>query len=228
MLHAQSKADKFINSLQLSPKSARFYAKHVKSICIESNIELSLEDLFQGLQLFKGMTELMLWCKIQGDLAAHTSLIKSFTNNVKVKSMSMAMEKIGFLPRPDFSHTLFSDITHLIIVDKGWETWGGWSKLNNLTHLGLVTHADEVPLWAVNRILSDCRKLKILLLLVADSTESRIEMEVCIKDPRVIVISTEWATGQERTTRYRREGYSMWAEGEFMIQLATGKIWTGT
>lgn len=234
ILNTQSKANKFIKSLQISKKPKAFYAEHVKSFCVNSNILLNTQDVFKALLLFDTMTELVLWCKLEGEPAAHARIINKWTDKAKITRISTPMGHINHVPRPNFIHALFSNISHLLIVDKTWGNRTGWKELRGLTHLAFVTHSEDNQYpRTIRSILAECHKLKMLLLLVTDEyghLTVRREVEE-VRDARLAIVPIEWEPASERMRKCcgKDEGIklSIWLEGQMLVELQSGTVWTG-
>ncbi|KAJ7290113.1 hypothetical protein C8J57DRAFT_1492855 [Mycena rebaudengoi] len=73
---------------------------------------------------------------------------------------------------PDFSHSLFSSITHLALTDINIsaysdESWKSLASLPSLTHLGFDAYSG-VPARLLHVLLEEPKRLQVLILIVAD------------------------------------------------------------
>ncbi|KAJ6587590.1 hypothetical protein DFH09DRAFT_230789 [Mycena vulgaris] len=86
---------------------------------------------------------------------------------------------------PDFSHALFSTITHLEISEptpSDWGTWSGLTHMLKLTHLALEHVGSDVYMGA----LRNCKSLAVLLCISWGSAEFGSDNFL---DPRFVALS---------------------------------------
>ncbi|KAJ7617182.1 hypothetical protein FB45DRAFT_933585 [Roridomyces roridus] len=123
-----------------------------------------------------------------------------------------------FEPTPvDFSHALFSHVTHLEIFDRSMTvdlpSWSGLASIPHLTHLAL----DEVDfLSIVSELLGMCASLRVLIILVpASSTIPDVSLDFR-RDPRLVVMQCseyikDWHMGA-------LTGVDFWSRAEDFVE----------
>ncbi|KAJ7121091.1 hypothetical protein C8R44DRAFT_171875 [Mycena epipterygia] len=134
-----------------------------------------------------------------------------------------------FYPAPvDFTHALFTHITHLYLLDNledNWDDWKGLALLSNLTHLAFLL---DVSLPIFRGALTTCPSLKALVLLLgqfSDFDHIR-ELETLVSlvdDPRFVAMESlyfqdDWQIGA-------RGGENFWVRAEnFIARRLAGEI----
>ncbi|KAJ7463578.1 hypothetical protein FB451DRAFT_1264943 [Mycena latifolia] len=125
----------------------------------------------------------------------------------------------------DFSHPLFSQITHLDVsmFHMPWGTWAtGLALLPQLTHLSF--HHPHPPHSACQHILQGCERLQVFVLLYRVQYYVALNLmarEQLATDPRFIMLSVEsasddWVVGA-------RTGEDFWVRAEALLKEKTGK-----
>lgn len=111
-------------------------------------------------------------------------LISSF----RLQRLSLSLNTV--FGTPDFRQPFFLTITHLHVLDlpPHWNKWKGFDRLPSLTHLAFSRwsyHPDSIA--ALHRILSQCKRLQHLILVVVGSWfKSPVTFDKkIIDDPRV-------------------------------------------
>ncbi|KAJ7183009.1 hypothetical protein C8R43DRAFT_18469 [Mycena crocata] len=121
-------------------------------------------------------------------------------------------------PRIDFTHRVFSQITHLQLFDTRLHQVDGISAglatMPQLTHLSF-DHA-YVPLWCI--LLSTCASLRVLIALCSKSAldDADPDMQQLAQDPRFVFMAcpeyvADWQTGA-------LTGVDFWSRAESFIE----------
>ncbi|KAF7366315.1 hypothetical protein MSAN_00887700 [Mycena sanguinolenta] len=126
-----------------------------------------------------------------------------------------------FPQSPDFSHPLFSRITHLQLWDNhtGWKYWSGLATLPNLTHLAFGTTR---TLAIFQNMLTACSALQALVFTYS-RVESGAGLESLAHDVRFVCIPkppfmSDWQIGA-------RGGDDFWVRAEnFIARRSCGEI----
>ncbi|KAJ7118259.1 hypothetical protein C8R44DRAFT_190392 [Mycena epipterygia] len=92
----------------------------------------------------------------------------------------------------DFSHPLFSNITHLALYNSGsrdWNAWSGLAQLPCLTHLSF--HNSPVDPTFCQEALMHCKSLEILAICVENHNADRRSPDYATAaiDPRFVILA---------------------------------------
>ncbi|KAJ6472335.1 hypothetical protein C8R47DRAFT_1324713 [Mycena vitilis] len=123
--------------------------------------------------------------------------------------------------RMDFSRPLFSQITHLNILDwrdEGWPTWSGLADMPMLSHVSFSYH-DFVPYRICKGALVNCKGLQVLVVVGLDTSLLRrfAEQQADLgDDPRFVTVLVadevmDWKVGA-------RGGLDYWDVAEKMVK----------
>ncbi|KAJ7123276.1 hypothetical protein C8R43DRAFT_1241164 [Mycena crocata] len=125
-------------------------------------------------------------------------------------------------PKIDFSYPLFSQITHLDILDwdDHWPFYSDIAKMPALTHVSLSYH-QSIPRDICRGVLGHCKKLKVLVIVPSSrrilksfSREPRIAD--LLTDPRfVLVLVTDDLENWEISAR---GGDDYWAIADTIVE----------
>ncbi|KAJ6571098.1 hypothetical protein B0H19DRAFT_1064214 [Mycena capillaripes] len=128
-------------------------------------------------------------------------------------------------PAIDFTHPLFTSITHLYLMDRFIPTHSQVTALPSLTHLCL----NETVSWKVFRdLLLECKTLELLVnlwpsYLRAHAQQSTIKLPFA--DPRFVVASMDFASYRWDWEAGAERGADFWAAAEdFVTQKRRGEI----
>ncbi|KAJ6481934.1 hypothetical protein C8R45DRAFT_1003500 [Mycena sanguinolenta] len=140
-----------------------------------------------------------------------------------LRRLSTKLAYLFRLVRIDFTHSLFSRITHLELRDglegAGWEELKGLTTIPNLTHLAFLM---EKSLSIFQNILAGCPGLQVLIYLYFHSNPGR-GLGSLAHDTRFVCIPapsfyTDWQIGA-------RGGDDFWVRAEnFIAQRNSGEI----
>jgi hypothetical protein len=93
-----------------------------------------------------------------------------------LRRLSLALRQSFQFPWPnsfDGGHSLFSQITHLGILDKqvqvdDWRTWSGLAQIPRLTHLSALSYMSES---VSHGVLKHCKFLEVLVFICNDQEQ---------------------------------------------------------
>ncbi|KAJ7872695.1 hypothetical protein B0H13DRAFT_2059132 [Mycena leptocephala] len=124
-------------------------------------------------------------------------------------------------PNPfDGGHSLFSQITHLGILDKqvqvdDWRTWSGLAQIPRLTHLSALSYMSES---VSHGVLKHCKFLEVLVFICNDQeqfdqNQARAELT---DDPRFVMLVvtdrlSDWEMGA-------RGGEDYWVRASALVR----------
>ncbi|KAJ6623343.1 hypothetical protein B0H10DRAFT_809609 [Mycena sp. CBHHK59/15] len=122
------------------------------------------------------------------------------------------------LPAPDFTHALFSHITHLDIAEEGSDpTWAGLALIPTLTHLSF--RLSSFPRLNSRAILDNCSSVKVLVIVWPNQAylNTYAPAFADVKDRRFVMLLVpdyyvDWAIGA-------RGGEDYWVRAEEIVQL---------
>ncbi|KAJ6493186.1 hypothetical protein C8R45DRAFT_1136197 [Mycena sanguinolenta] len=189
-------------------------SRYIKKLCI-SYAEFPRRSLDPILVNGSAVQDLAL-------VGAHSGLAP-FLSRMPLRRLST---ELAYLFRPacfDFTHPLFSRITHLELTDDleiaRWEDWRGLTTIPNLTHLAFLM---QKSLLIFQNILTACPGLQVLIFLYFYSNPgsglwslAHDARFVCIRGPSFY---TDWETGA-------RGGDDFWVRAEkFIAQRNSGEI----
>ncbi|KAL0952094.1 hypothetical protein HGRIS_008727 [Hohenbuehelia grisea] len=177
----QPTASQFLVAIQL--KQAGFFA-NVKALCI--GYHLGAELASKVLAVCTRVEELACWVPTH-KLSTRLD-ISPCRLSIRIADSHF---ELPFKPEPapDFSTSLYSNVTHLEFMDdiQQWNGWDHFDRIPKLTHLSLSwTDEGNDPSTLVTRILASCPKLQILLLLL-DKHEHESGLAL-FGSPRVVVM----------------------------------------
>ncbi|KAG6817130.1 hypothetical protein H0H87_012321 [Tephrocybe sp. NHM501043] len=157
----------FLYAIQCRPEG--FFSETVKSLCIPADIDAN--QALQILTVCQGVINLAYWISGPPDLPqsiskSHFSAISSLRpNRLSINAAGL----FGSSKPPDLTHTFFSRVTHLEIVDWPYPAISKFELLPSLTHLALDLQGyDEETVREICCILKSCNQLRALLCLVED------------------------------------------------------------
>ncbi|KAF8168488.1 hypothetical protein B0H34DRAFT_685712 [Crassisporium funariophilum] len=201
--------DNFLQYPFRSKRSA-YFRQHVKTLCISKGVDPSI--CTRILNVCSNTIHVACWVEKPscGQMAAaqthHPFPIPSLVSP-RLKRVSMCIQG-GILPLyrgPAFDisvHAPFASLTHLEVLDTSLalvrNPFSGYYRLPNLTHLAMNSWAtfDEA-----HRILLECKRLKVLLLLAGESMRARSTQDFLtirgMLDRRLVVlplrrVTTDW------------------------------------
>lgn len=103
----------------------------------------------------------------------------------------------------DFSHPLFSHITHLALFDYvALHDWLEWSGLSQIPHLSHLSFNQNYSARIFDGVLESCRALKVLAVIDRNATKlpGYLVAENFVRDPRFVLLAPspsrdDWAEG---------------------------------
>ncbi|KAJ7620411.1 hypothetical protein FB45DRAFT_1094550 [Roridomyces roridus] len=125
---------------------------------------------------------------------------------------------------PDFTHRLFSHITHLEIFDRprtlDWTVWSGLASLPHLTHLAFNS---EQFIYIFPDLLHACRALRVLALVVTGKRVESPVPPVLLEDVRFVwMICAEYVKDWHAGAFIGRD---FWTRAEEFIHMRrTGEV----
>jgi len=191
-----------VHNLLLPPWISSEDATAVLSACT------SIEDLWLGLGSGSG-----------GEML-------SVIEDLPLKRLYCCVEDIfGPLQQIDFTHRLFTRITHFEIFDGNIEPeiWHGLALLPHLTHLCFT---DERFTDICLTLLTTCKSLRVLVVLqptLRALIAEHPDEEKLSKDPRFVAMDCEWETKDWRMGAHT--GIDYWSRAEdFIAKRRSGEI----
>ncbi|KAJ7096918.1 hypothetical protein C8R44DRAFT_989174 [Mycena epipterygia] len=124
---------------------------------------------------------------------------------------------------PDFTHPLFTQITHLAVHEyagSSWETWSGLAQMSYLTHLSFLDNvftrdSDDT---VYRNALMHCKSLQVLAMHCREEHMRQLtpHYRAVAFDPRFVIVSikhpgTEWQIGA-------RGGEDHWVRAERLVK----------
>ncbi|KAF7366317.1 hypothetical protein MSAN_00887900 [Mycena sanguinolenta] len=172
-------------------------SQYVENLCVAHIlVRSSLRHLLRILARCSSIRNLVL-------VGNHSDLLPSLSA-LPLRRLSANLSK-AFPSGIDFTHPVFSRITHLHSFDRlhdaQWEEWRGLAAIPNLTHLAFQRQRN---LWIYPNVLSACRQVQVLIHL-----ESRLRtpeivpqsvIDALAHDTRFVSmpappITTDWQIG---------------------------------
>ncbi|KAJ6504505.1 hypothetical protein DFH09DRAFT_1201308 [Mycena vulgaris] len=197
----------------MDAKSASFFQAHVRHVQFTGYFPP--QRMEKVLSVCKNVVNISLSDAIHWETPTLLRLLKA----LPLQQLSVKLQQL--FPDPlavDFSHTMFSNITHLEICDRvrGWETsWPGLALIPRLTHLSVDN--DTIPNPIYQDVLECCKDLQVLVLvyetrmsLVARAL-ARAELAT---DPRFVMLV--WSS-RRRWAEGVRTGDDCWARAEALV-----------
>ncbi|KAJ6566587.1 hypothetical protein B0H19DRAFT_1374097 [Mycena capillaripes] len=142
----------------IATKPAAFFHQNVKHLAVNNNVPRVDVD---RIAVCTGIINLALF---NGD--SDPSMIP-YIEIIRPQRLSANMKKL-FGGDPDFTHSLFSNITHLDISDVFGLTWEVWHKLAvlpRLTHLSFNYSDEALPAALFHTVLAECKLLEALVIV---------------------------------------------------------------
>ncbi|KAL0952156.1 hypothetical protein HGRIS_008772 [Hohenbuehelia grisea] len=134
--------------------------------------------------------------------------------------------------RPDFSQSLYSQVTHLeyMDLDAEMQSWSIFQHLPNLTHLHLprsrhfdITETRDAGK-QISRAFNVCRTLEVLLLVTIGEPTSHRGLELT-GDPRVVVLYDFGVRGMDSVYDEQWRGWqAIWELAERVVQAQRGAL----
>ncbi|KAJ7101921.1 hypothetical protein C8R44DRAFT_808888 [Mycena epipterygia] len=174
-------------------KSPSFFHEHVRRLCLLGQPQQS-DDVMRllsacsttvNVQLFGGGPELL---PLLGTMPLHR--------------LSASLTILFPGPTgPDFSHSLFTKITHLDLAESShtWELWSGLAHMPCLTHLSFFH--EFVAVAVCYSALLHCKSLQVLAMLSGNPPSTLgLAYRPLTSDPRFVLVGIrtrelEWETG---------------------------------
>ncbi|KXN86503.1 hypothetical protein AN958_09975 [Leucoagaricus sp. SymC.cos] len=139
----------------LASKPARFFATHVKCLCLSVSVKPT--DAERILSVCSGVRFLAFWVNYLSALSIEAEHLRDLCQSSEKKLLSKGVSAWS------------TNLTHLDIVfwpEDDWHVVPDLSQLSALTHVGLWHPHGCVEENLVSEILSWCEQLKILLVVV--------------------------------------------------------------
>ncbi|KAJ6589598.1 hypothetical protein B0H19DRAFT_1104232, partial [Mycena capillaripes] len=197
----------------LESKPVAFFHDHVRHVCFvlprkEVMIKiLSVCDATVNLMIFHGNADASL-LPLLGTLP-----LQRLTIDLSSLFRCGAVTRDSAL-EVDFSHPLFSQITHLHLLDfheSGWECWQGLAQLPRFTHLA-ITHR-QIANSVYRGVLAHCKSLEVLIYLNAHHPQIGPDI---LADPRFVMFSLKEFRGDWEKGAWRGDDY--WAACEILVK----------
>jgi hypothetical protein len=143
----------------IAAKPAAFFHESVKHLAVKNNVPRANVD-----RILSVCTRIINLALFNGD--SDVSVIP-YIERIRPQRLSANM-RVLFGGEPDFTHALFSNVTHLDISDTfglEWEPWNKLAQLPRLTHL-LFNYSDEaLPAGLFRTVIAECRSLEALVVV---------------------------------------------------------------
>lgn len=194
------------------------FAKHVRHLLLGYSV--CGDEVSSYLSQCTHIHDLALWAHQTGTECA------DLLGKISLRRLSANLEQL-LGPTLDFSHPLFSEVTHLEITNRcfSWEKWSGLALMPKLTHLALDFEFDP---GVVEGVLGNCQVLQVLVLVYDLDTmlESNLTIVLSnLNDHRVVPHymskqSSSWEQGA-------RGGLDFWTIAEIVAKhyLAANTNW---
>ncbi|KAF7374656.1 hypothetical protein MSAN_00350500 [Mycena sanguinolenta] len=205
-------------------KPASFFRDSVRNLNFSADFDISEEDAKDIISACSGVVNLHL---------AHRQILSNSFMDVlpPVKRLYVAMEKLFHPSAVDFTHSSFSQLTHLEVRDwlspENANQWAKLAALPELTHLSFSDCRQIFPVF--RRILDTSKSLQIFVLLTSGHhldiyrASRHGEEKLLTQDPRFVVMASiyyqwDWQMGVH-------SGQDYWARAErFVAERRTGLV----
>ncbi|KAF8185825.1 hypothetical protein K438DRAFT_1765607 [Mycena galopus ATCC 62051] len=167
-------------------------------------------------------------CSAVQNLALHDSsrVLPALLSGMPLRRLYTTLKSLFHPTDIDFTHSLFSHITHLremdYITPNSWKKWKGLALIPNLTHLALAANSSlHVPLF--EGVLAACPALRVLVCLYNYSSNLLGGFKSLAQDTRFVCIRVpvfieDWQTGAWG-------GEDFWVQAErFIAQRDSGEV----
>ncbi|KAJ7290103.1 hypothetical protein C8J57DRAFT_336693 [Mycena rebaudengoi] len=149
---------------ELLPERAALLQKHARHLLIQNLYLSPFAEIHRLLAVCTAVRGLACYCRIDPSFIPYFDRIRPQLLCVDAGDL--------FDGPPDFSHSLFSSITHLALTDINIsaysdESWKSLASLPSLTHLGFDAYS-SVPARLLHVLLEEPKRLQVLILIVAD------------------------------------------------------------
>ncbi|KAF8185824.1 hypothetical protein K438DRAFT_1936900 [Mycena galopus ATCC 62051] len=196
------------------PEYSQAISQHVKNLLC-TNITVPLEPILASCSAVQNLA-----------LYARNPGLPALLSAMPLRRLYTTLESLFRPTDVDFTHSLFSHITHLRVMDSidpnSWKTWKGIALIPNLTHLALEANS-SLPIF--QDVLAACPALRVLVCLYSYSIVSHLVERfkspardtrfVCIRAP---VFIEDWQTGAWG-------GEDFWVQAErFIAQRDSGEV----
>jgi hypothetical protein len=148
---------------ELLPERAALLQKHARHLSIQS--PFIVEEVHKILAVCTAVRSLSCYCEVDPSFIPYLDHIRP--QLLRVYAVDL------FAGPPDFSHSLFSSITHLELIDGGGisaysdESWKSLVSLSCLTHLAF-SYCPSVSARLLHMLLEERKLLQMLILMVVD------------------------------------------------------------
>ncbi|KAJ7707208.1 hypothetical protein B0H14DRAFT_3643677 [Mycena olivaceomarginata] len=203
------------------------------SFLIQSQeISEHVRHLFVSHELGPHLDLVLASCSAVQNLALGSSLWPDhlpFLSTMPLRRLSTAIANAFPAIAVDFTHPLFSNLTHLELMDRledaPWEEWKGLALIPNLTHLAFLM---QKSLAVFQGALDACPALQVLVYLYFKGiVYEEIHLQPLAQDTRFICMpappfASDWQIGA-------RDGDDFWVRAErFIAQRVSGQVDRGT
>ncbi|KAJ7489097.1 hypothetical protein FB451DRAFT_1125319 [Mycena latifolia] len=167
--------------LAFESKPASFFRTNVRNLLLGDRLQLVPDELNMLLSACNGVVNIALF-------RPHHSMLPHLAA-MKLQRLTVELLSLFYPQEINFTQPLFSALTHLDARDWGdvdhYSGPSGLASLPELTHL-TVFHASRSVL---SSILSDCKKLQILIRVTRFPPLANASRELSIDDPRFVLMS---------------------------------------
>ncbi|KAJ7234937.1 hypothetical protein C8J57DRAFT_1379698 [Mycena rebaudengoi] len=196
------------------PAALRYHTRH---LCL---VSVRMSDRVVDLLSTCGILDNLAFIKTYLGSAALLPILGA----LPLRRLSLALRQSFQLfpwPNPfDGGHSLFSQITHLGILDgqvqvDDWRTWSGLAQIPRLTHLSALSDMSES---VSNGVLKHCKFLEVLVFIYRDQEQfdQNLARGELTDDPRFVMLVVkdrllDWETGA-------RGGEDYWARASALVR----------
>ncbi|KAJ7504182.1 hypothetical protein B0H11DRAFT_507179 [Mycena galericulata] len=204
----------------IETKPRAFFYESVKHLAVNNNVPRA--NVERILSVCTGIVNLALF---NGD--SDPSFIP-YIDCIRPQRFAANM-MVLFAGAPDFTHSLFANVTHLDIADTFGLTWEPWNKLALLpclTHLSFNYSDEALPAGLFHTVLVECALLQALVVVWPNMIMVEYEAEFSqypTHDPRFVMIICskyfwDWEAGA-------RGGVDFWSRADtFIAQKRLGAV----
>ncbi|KAJ7101872.1 hypothetical protein C8R44DRAFT_808821 [Mycena epipterygia] len=198
-------------------KPPSFFHDHVRHICLLDLPEHQLNDIMRVFSICDATVNLQL-------LRGSPNLLPLLGAMSQLHRLSAVLSELFPGPTPDFSHPIFTKITHLDVFDSphGWELWSGLAHMPCLTHLSFYRYYVDHAF--CHSALQHCKSLQVLAILCLNHLTKVFapDYETLASDPRFVMVG-----GTDRTSDWdkaARGGQDHWVRvDEFVRKRLSGE-----
>ncbi|KAJ7123254.1 hypothetical protein C8R43DRAFT_1031978 [Mycena crocata] len=190
----------------LAAKPALFFHNSVRHLAVNNNVPRANVD-----RLLSACTGVVNLALFNGD--SDPSVIP-YIERMRPQRLAANLTVL-FAGPPDFTLSLFSQITHLDISDVFGLTWDPWNKLAllpRLTHLSFNYSDEALPAELFHTVLADCKLLEALIVVWPNMIMVEYEAEFSKYPPQdvrfVMIICSQYFWDWEAGARGRVDFWS--------------------